>query len=224
MTTFLLVFIKLKMGCSYCNRSSETTNYNSIDSIENDLQLSNLPSNFLDNMFHRYAREKTMTLAQFQRALNELKLDYNKYYLFYSLFEDQSLAKYNVISFKVQKLATLGILLGTCLDREKLNLLFLNYDSDLKKTLTRRKIECLVTDILDISIMYIPKYTYLVLNTPTIKRYVDGFERAFDLIKAYFINAILGKHSEISLRAFLKISNDQSKVIIIKSKQLREVS
>ena len=221
---FFLVFIKLKMGCSFCNRSSEKIDHNSIDSIEDGLQLSNLPSNFLDSMFHSHSREKTMTLAQFQRGMNELKLDYDKYCLFYNLFIDQNLAKYNVMVFSVQKLSTLGILLGTCLDREKLKLLFQNYDINASKTLTRSEIECLVTDILDISIIYIPKYAYSVLNTPNMKRHVDGFEAAFDLVKAYFINAILGELSEISLRAFLKISNDQSKIIIIKSKQLREVS
>ena len=124
------------MGCSYCNRLSENINYYGIESIENDLQLSNIPSRILDNTFHRFSTDKTMTLVQFQRALRELNIEYDKYYLFYNFFIDQSLSTDNVILYNAQKLSTLGILLGNCSDQEKLTLLFQNYDNDARKVLS----------------------------------------------------------------------------------------
>ena len=164
------------MGCAYCNRSSEDTNYYSIESIENGLELSNVSSNFLNTIFNKFSSDNAMTLPQFQRAFRELNIDYSKHYLFYNLFIDQSLTKFNVISYKAQQLSTLGILLGNCSDKDKLTLLFKNYDRDGSTRLSRRETECLVTDVLSIILIYIPKYAYLILNSLTLKNYIGAFE------------------------------------------------
>ena len=212
------------MGCSYCNRSSETTNHDGVESIEKDLQLSEIPSIVLVGIFQKYSSENSMTLTQFQKALRELHIDFDKYFLFYNFFKDQNLIKFNVISYKPQKLSTLGILLGSCHERDKLALLFKNYDQNGYKKLSRSDIECLVTDVLEICILYIPKYAYLVLNHPAIKRYAETLEGEFELIKTYFVNAILGTFPRITLNVFLNIFDDKNTLAIIRSQQLREVS
>lgn len=143
-----------------CTNSREILRESEIESLilsnSEKLGLFHYKSEFLDRVIHRNSKDLKMSEAQLTHMLKSLKLvpSNSNIQSFFKFFYSE---KHNV--YNSQKLSTLGILLGKSSYKEKLFLLFQNYDVDFTDTLTKDEVLTMIDHIYYITCHCLPVFS-----------------------------------------------------------------
>jgi Ca2+-binding EF-hand superfamily protein len=134
------------MGC--CAERQKMDIEDKLVNFEHALGFKHLTALDIDRLSHKFSRDFKMTMAQFKVMCQELKINTNSLlYEFLMIFANRDKE-----DFDIQMLTTLGILLASGTEQEKINLLFRNYDKDTSGNLQETELRQMMRDIIDIAI------------------------------------------------------------------------
>lgn len=187
------------MGCISSRSKDEITEVDSIiTNFEISLGFSTLDAYIVDRTFHRFSCNKSMSYVQLKKAFSELKLNYNDFECFYSKFIVKNV-------FNMRKLNTLGILLSSSKDTDKLKVLFQNYDDDVSGTLAHDEIKIMLKDISEIFCEYTPQYSFsLSSGNNEMYEYVKTVNSIRKSIVTQIIGNIIEDKENVSIDDLIK--------------------
>ena len=177
------------MGCS-CSRLNFAEE-DLIQSAEETIGFDRLTSFDIDMYMYRFAIKLTLTISQLKAVFESLNLNAANFH-----DEGSPIANfYN--NFKIEnslycprKLSSLGVLLGKGSIIEKANVLFKNYDTSVSDSLEYNEILVLITDILEIALIFIPKFAQALAKNEESKKciakYHLNFSENFKSIHEYY--------------------------------------
>lgn len=126
------------------------------------LKLERIKAIDFDRLTHRNSFNLLMSENQFQLVCKQFFInikDPNISSFFMNFFSKSN------FYYSVRELSTLGILLGSGDLKEKVNLLFENYDLDSSQTLTKKEILVMLEDVCKISLQYLPSFAAKCLDS-----------------------------------------------------------
>ncbi|OMJ77507.1 hypothetical protein SteCoe_22905 [Stentor coeruleus] len=194
------------MGCCELSRGNEKDPEDIIFNLELNLNFFKFQSRDIDRITHRFCTNFIISKVQFSTICKELKLESDTLtYEFLQIFYDPSCCGYKVIL-----LSTLGILLGSGSQNNKLSLLFKNYDIDASNTLEREEIRKMCEDVTSISFQYIVSFASKK-SSEDIQSMINDYKVQLMSIKNtmahYFTNIIMQEKQQISLEEFINVFN-----------------
>lgn len=147
------------MGCNDSRRVPDTNiEPTALTQLEKSLNLRSVSISELDNILHRFSSNGFMSLSQFVKAFNSCKLYDATQDSFYENFNESTSQNRFEKSYSVLKLISLGILVGKGSKKEKIQILFKNYDIEANKTICKEKLLLLLDRLLTIALITIPNY------------------------------------------------------------------
>ncbi|OMJ77506.1 hypothetical protein SteCoe_22903 [Stentor coeruleus] len=194
------------MGCCELSRANRNDPEDVISNLELNLNFFKFQSRDIDRLTHRFCTNFIISKVQFSTICKELKLESNTLtYEFLEIFYDPS---YN--GYKAILLSTLGILLGSGTQNNKLTLLFKNYDIDASNILEREEIRKMCEDVTNISFQYIVSFASKKSAEeiqPMIKDYKNQLMSIKNTMVHYFTNIITQDKQQVLLEDFINAFN-----------------
>jgi Ca2+-binding EF-hand superfamily protein len=134
------------MGC--CAERPKINIEEKLENFEHALGFKKLTATDIDSLSHKFSRDFRVSMAQFKMMCKELHIESNSLlYEFLMIFFSRENE-----CFDTQILTTLGILLASGSEQEKINLLFRNYDKDTSGALQEEEMRQMVRDVVEIAI------------------------------------------------------------------------
>ncbi|CAG9325028.1 unnamed protein product [Blepharisma stoltei] len=221
------------MGChlgrdgDYAGKEEEEI----IKRAEDTLGFTNLESKELDRTFHRFSTDFKMTDNQFFTSLEDINVDTKPIRTydaaspickFYDEFKDEE------NFFHAQRLTCLGILLGNGAVADKALVLFENYDMDTSKSISQQEFLCLLKDLVNISLVWLPKYAMELCQGDEkmkLQQYIEKLANIKDTLVVYLsqrVNEI--DDEELSKPLFLVSFKDEEVKSLLQSHSLRKLA
>ncbi|OMJ65073.1 hypothetical protein SteCoe_39445 [Stentor coeruleus] len=150
------------MGCSESIKVNKTYCEILIAKEVSYLKFEGIKAIDFDRLTHRNSYNLLMSNTQFLFVCKQFSISINDPNVnsFFMNFYSKSNFYYSV-----RELSALGILLGSGRIKEKINLLFENYDLDSSKSLTKKEILVMLEDICKISFQYLPNFAIKSINS-----------------------------------------------------------
>ena len=128
-----------------------------------------------------------------------------------------------------RKLSSLGVLLGKGSIIEKANVLFKNYDTSVSDSLEYNEILVLITDILEIALIFIPKFAQALAKNEESKKciakYHLNFSENFKSIHEYYKKLLIEPETvNLKVDKFLKMFENEEVSAFVSSYKLRQVA
>ena len=212
------------MGCGNSSRKKEENIEDSlITKVVDSLNITNKSSVDLANKFHRYSTRLLISLDQFNKISKELQLETKKFDNFYSFFIDQSGQDLDQIRYDTRKLACLGIICGLSEVKEKIRLLFQNYDVDASRLLNKRELKIMVKDIVFIHFKAVPGYVFsLYPENKNLKDYAFKLSLMEDIVSKIFYSALIDDKQIITYAQFYVEFSSVNVLKLLDGKALRQ--
>ena len=192
------------MGCSSSRNSLITeVETRSILPFEALLGFNNLSSTDFDNMIHRYTSNGHMSLIQFTRAFDNLKLPYKEFKEFYEFFNMRKDNNQFEKSYNTQQLICLGIFLTKANLETKIQVLFQNYDLHAIKVLPREIIREMIENLVFVALVIIP---YCIINKNKTNLDIVEYNSRISLYRnslvLWMLNLIMSNSEKINFNDF----------------------
>ena len=190
--------------------------------FEHALGFKHLTALDIDRLSHKFSRDFKMTMAQFKVMCQELKINTNSLlYEFLMIFLNREKE-----DFDIQMLTTLGILLASGTEQEKISLLFRNYDKDTSGTLQETELRQMMRDIIEIAIEKICIYASKKIHEHDqlrLEEYrAELVKGKILMINVYTKNFITDKAS-IEFQEFFCKFNDSDNSVLLNLHRIRTI-
>ncbi|OMJ94121.1 hypothetical protein SteCoe_2754 [Stentor coeruleus] len=203
------------MGCTSSRDETLSEEELLIKTCEKSLGFQNHLSKTLLSSFISYTSENQILLPDLLQALNKLDLENIETNTFINHFLYN-----NRISIK--KLNCLAILLGSSKKPEKIQLLFDNYNEDIRPFLYKNELETLISHILYINLSAIPSYTLSKNpNNFSLGSYTSKLNFFINSLLKHFLHRFLGTRSQISYFEFEESFENPEIEYLLNGKNLR---
>lgn len=203
------------MGCTSSRNETLSEEELLIKACEKSLNFQNHSSKNLLSTFISYTSESQFLLSDLLQALNQLHLESIETNTFINHFLYN-----NRISIK--KLNCLAILLGSSKKLEKIQLLFDNYNEEIRPFLYQNELETLISHIIYINLSAIPSYTLSKnpYNT-SLESYISKLGFFINSLLKHFLHKFLGNRSQISYIEFEEAFENPEIEYLLNGKNLR---
>ncbi|OMJ74740.1 hypothetical protein SteCoe_26286 [Stentor coeruleus] len=223
------------MGCSESreipkvnHQKSKSVNENEGSALylcaqaERNLQISQFPSEDLDNYFHRYSYAEELTIENLNKVSHIIGFDTLSKETFYAQFIINKLAVRQSLILNSRRICTLSIILGRSDESEKLRLLFKNYDLDANKNLDKKEILLLIDDVLWVFLYAIPQYAKsLEPQNSILNDGVTKMANAHEYIKSELFSRFLDKETSVTIESYMKKFGKKDLKIILYPNRIR---
>lgn len=208
------------MGC--CAERRVITAEDRLICYEEALGFKGLTALQINQLSRKFSKDSKICLEQFLVMSKELKIKNNSLaseFLF--LFFDEEKKE-----FDSQVLTTLGILLASGELKEKVELLFKNYDINFEGSLNTSEARLMVNNILYIAIDKMCEYTYK--KTPDtekylISEYMSELVKSKSLISYVYINNLIGNFIAIGQSEFIQTFFENENEALLNLHKIRTI-
>ena len=215
------------MGCTF-NRSPNEVEEKLICSAEKSLSFHKKSCKEVTQRMHRYCTSFHLSKQQLDQTLKELSIS-QKHLSFFQLFLENHEDCYfkfwlpektQDCGYSVKRLAVLGILLSNGKVSEKANCLFDLYDIDASKTLDQQELNIMATDLLLVSLEYLPKLSEMVEQTQS--PYNQKLFKMHNTLVEYFEFVLLGEETSLNLDKFIEKFQDPEVRVLLSTSETRK--
>lgn len=214
------------MGCTLCAQEHDLEE-SLIKKCEEGLGYKKLKCEDIDISFHRFCYNLQLTNMQFIESCQQLNIDLKDISKpssplvgFYEFFKTED------GMYCTRKLSTLGVLLGKGSTHEKAEILFKNYDIEISDTLDNVEMKILITDVLNISMNFLPWYALNTIDDKIYKEILDNYWKTLKKLQGkrtrhYEKLLIRDKNIKIKIDEFITMFDYESIKCLVNSSKLR---
>lgn len=201
------------MGCAHGFQYGREESL--VQDFEDSLNFSSTKSRDFDIYFYKHSKNFKLTEKQFLAVMEELNIDVTESIsrpsktklLFEKFIQDELYDK--------RAMASLGIMLGKGSLEDKVKILFLNYDIEISDTLDPKEIKVMITDILEIALVHIPKTAKACLGdsslSSSLKKYCYKLNRYKSELADYYQKLLIKDYNiEIKLEDFVSMFENEN--------------
>ncbi|OMJ69607.1 hypothetical protein SteCoe_32625 [Stentor coeruleus] len=207
------------MGCSNSRGDLiERIDQDLLTDFEDQLGFENTSAETIVKVFRNYSKGGLMTKNHLNDACAVSKVNLNLKMSFLDSFSNES-------DFLVKKIICLGILLAKGEATEKINLLFETYSNRKFNFLSHFELEEMITDIIEISCIKIPKYV-LSLNKQdaSLRRYVSKISITVPSMITYHTDIFTETLDRITLEYFEAKMKNSKLLHLLNTKSARIIA
>ncbi|OMJ91072.1 hypothetical protein SteCoe_6430 [Stentor coeruleus] len=215
------------MGCAYGFQYGHEESL--IQDFEDSLNFSSILSKDFDIYFYKHCKNFKLTEKQFVAVMEELNIDItesisrpsNNKLLFEKFIQDELYDK--------RAMASLGIMLGKGSLEEKVKILFLNYDIEISDSLDPKEIKVMITDILEIALVHIPKTAKTCINnineSKSLKKYCFKLNKYKAELAEYYKKLLIKDYNvEIKVDDFVAMFENENIRALLYPSRLRAMA
>ena len=217
------------MGCCSSIRFESLTPEQRVCEAENKLEIKSMPAERIDKFIHRYGYKLQITQTKFELLCKSLMLEKTSLgYIFFKYFYNE-----NEDCYDVRELSSAGIIFAQGTEKEKIKLLFQNYDNYVSNSLDSKEIKLMIVHLTNISLVYSIKLAISNENSEDLStkqkaelvEYQNKLSSIKLILEFHYQSVILEINQEnITFEEFQKKLLEKDIIALINPHEMREFS